>query len=460
VWTTSEADTVLSQLLNEIMPMIYKRFTEKAAEEWRQIYKGLQLLEFLIKNGSERVIDDARSHLTLLKMLRQFHYIDQNGKDQGLNVRNRAKELADLLSDVDRIRAERKKARATRNKYTGVEGGAGHSGGFSSGGSRYGGFGNEDSGYGGYSGGVYGDGGGFGGQGSDFQDSASRSDSVTGSGGRDRFEEYDEYDEGAVAAPGRRQADTSPSNRRKSLERAAAKKPEPLKKEPEVDLFSFDDPLPTSATMAAPTASSKAADDDDFDDFQSATPSAQTSAPTNLFSLAAPTATTTATTQFASPQPVSAPKAANLSDMVGFSSISPATSTTVTPINYSAFSPPAIAQPRQPLAPTAYQSSQPNYFTSVQAPVAQAKPASGASSMKSPRASSAKSGGDAFGSLWSSASAGIKKTSTPTSGPLAKEKASAGIWGASSTPASNPYQAPRPAQGQQNLGGGLDDLLG
>ena len=29
----------LSHLLNEIMPMIYKRFTEKAAEEWRQIYK-------------------------------------------------------------------------------------------------------------------------------------------------------------------------------------------------------------------------------------------------------------------------------------------------------------------------------------------------------------------------------------------------------------------------------------
>ena len=79
--------------------MIYRRFTEKSAEEWRQIYKALQLLEFLIKHGSERVIDDARSHLTLLKMLRQFHFIDQNGKDQGVNVRNRAKELADLLSD-------------------------------------------------------------------------------------------------------------------------------------------------------------------------------------------------------------------------------------------------------------------------------------------------------------------------------------------------------------------------
>ena len=448
------------------MPMIYKRFTEKAAEEWRQIYKGLQLLEFLIKNGSERVIDDARSHLTLLKMLRQFHFIDPNGKDQGLNVRNRAKELAELLSDVDRIRAERKKARATRNKYTGVEGGGGLSGGFSSGdSSRYGGFGSEEAGYGGYSGGVYGDGGGFGGQTSDFQDSGSRSDSVGGggSGGRDRFEEYDEYDEGAVAAPGRRHADTSSSSRRKTTERAAAKKPEPpKKKEPEVDLFSFDDPISTS--LAAPVSSSNAADDDDFDDFQSAAPSVQTAAPT-FSPLSPPTATTTATTHFAAPQPVSAPQAANLSDMVGFSSISPAPSATATPINYSAFSPPAMAQPRQAPAPTAYQGSQPNYFTSVQAPTAQAKPSSGASSAKLPATSSGKSGGDAFGSIWSSASAGIKKTSTPTSGPalgqLAKQKASDGIWGASSTTTatSNPYQGQKPAQGQ-SLGGGLDDLLG
>lgn len=33
------ADMCDSQTLNEIMPMIYKRFTEKSAEEWRQIYK-------------------------------------------------------------------------------------------------------------------------------------------------------------------------------------------------------------------------------------------------------------------------------------------------------------------------------------------------------------------------------------------------------------------------------------
>jgi epsin len=224
-------------------------------------------------------------------------------------------------------------------------------------------------------------------------------------------------------------------------------------------LFSFDDPVPVSAPVAAPAAS-HTADDDDFDDFQSATPSVQPSAP-SFPSIAPPTATTTSSTQYASPQPVSAPKAANLSDLVGFNSISPATSNSATPVNYSAFSPPAVAQ--QPPRPTAYQGSQPNYFTSVQVPAPQSKPTSGASSVKSPGAKPA-AGGDAFGSLWNTASAGIKKTSTPTSGPalgqLAKEKASAGIWGATSSSSSTPMQQQqKPAQGQPQMGG-LDDLLG
>ena len=67
------------------MPTIYKRFTEKEARQWRQIYKALQLLEFLVKHGSERVVDDARSHISMIKILRNFHYIDEKGKDQGIN---------------------------------------------------------------------------------------------------------------------------------------------------------------------------------------------------------------------------------------------------------------------------------------------------------------------------------------------------------------------------------------
>ncbi len=389
------------------MPMIYRRFTEKSAEEWRQIYKALQLLEFLIKHGSERVIDDARSHLTLLKMLRQFHFIDQNGRDQGVNVRNRAKELAELLGDVERIRAERKKARSNKTKYTGVEGGMSSGGGFSSGGSggsgsgsRYGGFGSESAGpganYGGYSGGVYGDGGGFGGDSSDFRDASSR---------RDKFEEYDEFD------GDEKPADNAPRagvKRTTGGAAASAKKAEPpKKKEPEVDLFSFDEPPsqpPPSALAIAPPASSSsglaslaANDDDEFDDFQSATPS----------QAAAPMVTSnTAGARFAAPQPVSAPKQANLSGMVGLSSISPPPATTT---NYAAFSTPLTAVSPPPPKPSGYQPAGPNYFQSVPLAPAQSSSATTPSTvgmgmgmgMGAAGASAAKpapsAGGDAFG---------------------------------------------------------------
>ena len=58
---------------NEIMPTIFRRFVEKEAHDWRQIYKALQLLEYIVKNGSERVVDEARAHLSTIKILRNLH---------------------------------------------------------------------------------------------------------------------------------------------------------------------------------------------------------------------------------------------------------------------------------------------------------------------------------------------------------------------------------------------------
>lgn len=110
-------------------------------------------------------MDDARSHIATIKMLRNFYYIDDKGKDQGLNgelvwtyhlfsttkapsVRNRSKELVELLSDVEKIRTERRKAKSNRNKYIGT---GNDSISFSSGGGRYGGFGSDSLGNGGSS---------------------------------------------------------------------------------------------------------------------------------------------------------------------------------------------------------------------------------------------------------------------------------------------------------------------
>lgn len=396
-------------------------------------------------------------------MLRQFHFIDQNGKDQGLNVRNRSKELAELLSDVERIRAERKKARATKNKYGGVEGGAGLGGGFtSSGGSRYGGFGSEEASYGGYSGQVYGDGGGFGGNQSGFSDTQQR---------RDRFEEYDEYDEGAATSSSRRKetSTTSSSTRREE------KKPEPPKpKAPEVDLFSFDEPAaPAPASSGKQPAASDdfgdfnsgGADDDDFDDFQGAPAPVAAPATSKPSSFAIPPPTTTSTTssntQFAAPQPRSGVQGTSINDL--FSSISPAPSNSTPAAATSAFSPPPQAQAYKSAAPTAYQASQPNYFTSVPLGQSSAAPASStpgsvlspASGISSPAATTKKVGGDAFSSLLSGTSLG--KTNTPsgqkglTMADMAKQKASAGMWGAPAGASST--AAPK------KTGSAFDDLI-
>lgn len=76
-------------------------------------------------------------------------------------VRNRASEIASLLGDVDRIRAERRKAKSNKNKYQGTGNEGGMSFATASGG-RYGGFGSESLGYPGGGGGGSSSGGGGG----------------------------------------------------------------------------------------------------------------------------------------------------------------------------------------------------------------------------------------------------------------------------------------------------------
>lgn len=118
------------------------------------------LLDYLIKNGSERVIENAREHVYEVRSLESFRFVDENNKDQGINgmcalaywpvsldahellrrcaVRQKAKDLRALLQDDERIREERQKAKRNKGKFTGVSAAEMRSGGGSS--SRYGGF--------------------------------------------------------------------------------------------------------------------------------------------------------------------------------------------------------------------------------------------------------------------------------------------------------------------------------
>lgn len=66
------------------MTTISKRLTE-TNRSWRHVYKALTLLEYLIKNGSDKVADYARDHQFELKALAYFQCTDEKGKDQGIN---------------------------------------------------------------------------------------------------------------------------------------------------------------------------------------------------------------------------------------------------------------------------------------------------------------------------------------------------------------------------------------
>lgn len=64
---------------------------------------------------------------TVLKRLKSargllffLFFTDENGKDQGINVRQKVKEMVEFVQDDDRLREERKKAKKNRDKYIGV----------------------------------------------------------------------------------------------------------------------------------------------------------------------------------------------------------------------------------------------------------------------------------------------------------------------------------------------------
>ncbi|XP_059480017.1 telomere length regulation protein TEL2 homolog isoform X2 [Neocloeon triangulifer] len=130
----------------EVMTMLWRRMLQDNRRNWRRTYKSLLLLNYLVKNGSERVVTSAREHIYDLRGLENYSYFDENGKDQGINVRHKVKELIDFVQDDDRLREERKKAKKNKDKYIGMSsdsmgmrlGGGGGGGGWEDGGSSWG----------------------------------------------------------------------------------------------------------------------------------------------------------------------------------------------------------------------------------------------------------------------------------------------------------------------------------
>uniref|UniRef100_A0A4W5MZU3 Clathrin interactor 1 n=1 Tax=Hucho hucho TaxID=62062 RepID=A0A4W5MZU3_9TELE len=158
--------TFMYEQFPEVMNMLWTRMLKDNKKNWRRVYKvpslrsaalcfihtimlpvvrkpsamlpltdapllqALLLLAYLIRNGSERVVTSVREHIYDLRSLENYHFVDENGKDQGINVRQKVKEMVEFVQDDDRLREERKKAKKNKDKYIGVSSDSTGGGGF------------------------------------------------------------------------------------------------------------------------------------------------------------------------------------------------------------------------------------------------------------------------------------------------------------------------------------------
>merc|ERR1711977_411059 len=83
--------------------------------------KALKVLDYCLHEGSELVVTWAHKNIYIIKTLREFQYIDEDGRDVGQNVRVSAKELTSLILDEERLRAERSDRKNWKSRVTGIE---------------------------------------------------------------------------------------------------------------------------------------------------------------------------------------------------------------------------------------------------------------------------------------------------------------------------------------------------
>ncbi|XP_007668410.1 ENTH domain-containing protein 1 isoform X1 [Ornithorhynchus anatinus] len=101
--------------LSEIMNMLWQRLNDHG-RNWRHVYKSLTLMDYLIKNGSKKVIQHCRECFFNIQTLKDFQHVDEAGKDQGYYVREKSKQIIALLMDEQLLQKEREIACRTRRR--------------------------------------------------------------------------------------------------------------------------------------------------------------------------------------------------------------------------------------------------------------------------------------------------------------------------------------------------------
>lgn len=83
------------------------------------VMQGLTMLEYMLKNGTEKFAEEARDKSYLLRMLQNFNWSEE-GRDKGAGIREKAELCSTLVFDAAELKTARETAAKNRDKYIGI----------------------------------------------------------------------------------------------------------------------------------------------------------------------------------------------------------------------------------------------------------------------------------------------------------------------------------------------------
>ena len=90
-----------------------------APKEWKRIFKALNCLEFLVRNGAPRIVNDLKDDLYKIRTLQDMQFTEE-GADKCTGIREKAKLICELISEPTRLEEEREFSRKNRDKFRGI----------------------------------------------------------------------------------------------------------------------------------------------------------------------------------------------------------------------------------------------------------------------------------------------------------------------------------------------------
>mmetsp|Transcript_36023 Transcript_36023/g.95639 ORF Transcript_36023/g.95639 Transcript_36023/m.95639 type:complete len:477 (-) Transcript_36023:518-1948(-) len=107
-----------SEAAGIVLAEVWKVLDEKH-KNWRRVFKGLVLTEYLLKRGSLQIIEDIRQDRWRVSRWTEAK-IMEDGKDVAAGIRDKSRNILELLADIPRLNQERMRNYELSQKMTGL----------------------------------------------------------------------------------------------------------------------------------------------------------------------------------------------------------------------------------------------------------------------------------------------------------------------------------------------------